>query len=157
MNISNTTSGGYVGSRMWTTTIPLYVTGITNAFGSAHVLQHRELLTTSMDTNSKSSAYCTWSGAANNWAWANVKVNIFNENMIYGGAQCSSSMYDTGDGNTQISVMRHHKSYIHTRSNWYWLRSVISSTLFARCTSFGYASYSDASSVGGVRPYFLLT
>lgn len=156
MNTSNTSSGGYVGSRMWTTTIPLYVTGITNAFGSAHVLQHRELLTTSMDTNGRSSAYCTWGGAANNWAWQNVKVNIFNENMVYGGAQCSSSIYDTGDGNTQISVMRHHKSYIHTRSNWYWLRSVGSSTYFAYCFSDGSAGNRNASSSGGLRPYFLL-
>ena len=156
MNTSNTTSGGYVGSRMWTTTIPQYVTGIENAFGSAHVLQHRELLTTSMDTNGKSSAYPTWSGAANNWGWQNVKVNIFNENMVYGGAQCSSSMYDTGDGNTQISVMRHHKSYIHTRSNWYWLRSVGGSAAFAYCGSIGYAASYGASNSGGLRPYFLL-
>jgi len=156
MNSSNTTSGGYVGSYMWSTRIPQYVTGITNAFGSSHILQHRELLTTSMNSGDKSSAYPAWSGAASNWAWQNVEVNIFNENMIYGGAQCSSSMYDTGDGNTQISVMRHHKSYIHTRSNWYWLRSVLSSDNFADCTSDGFATSNRASSVGGVRPYFLL-
>ena len=77
-------------------------------------------------------------------------------NMIYGGAQCSSSMFDTGDGNTQISVMRHHKSYIHTRSNWYWLRSVYASTGFAVCGGAG-ANYSYATVHGGVRPYFLLT
>jgi hypothetical protein len=156
MNSSNTTSGGYVGSYMWTTRIPQYVTGIQNAFGSSHVLSHRELLTTAISTGARSSAMYDWSGASNNWAWKDVLVNIFNENMIYGGAQCSSSMFDTGDGNTQISVMRHHKSYIHTRSNWYWLRSVGSSATFAVCAGNGGASLNGASLSGGLRPYFLL-
>lgn len=157
MNSSNTSSGGYVGSYMWTTRIPQYVTGIQNAFGSSHVLSHRELLTTSMDTNGKSSAYCTWGGAANNWAWKDVIVNIFNENMVYGSAQCSSSMYDTGDGNHQVSAMRHNRQVMFTRSNWYWLRAVLASANFALCNNTGNASYGNASLVGGVRPYFLLT
>lgn len=77
--------------------------------------------------------------------------------MIYGGAQCSSSMYDTGDGSTQISAMKHYKPLIHTRSNWYWLRSVSSSAGFANCGNYGNAGDSHASGVGGLRPYFLLT
>ena len=157
MNSSNTSSGGYVGSFMWTTRIPQYVTGIQNAFGSSHVLSHRELLTTSMDTNGKSSAYCTWGGAANNWAWKDVLVNIFNENMVYGSAQGSSSMYDTGDGNHQIAAMRHNRQIMFTRSNWYCLRSVGASTGFVSCMSSGNVTSSIASDVGGLRPYFLLT
>ena len=157
MNTSNTSSGGYVGSRMWTTIIPQYVTAIRNAFGTEHVLTHRELLTTSMDTNGRSSAYCTRDGATNNWAWQDVTVNLFNENMVYGGAQCSSSMYDTGDGNHQVQAMRHNRQVMFTRSNWYWLRSVGTFTYFAYCDSNGNASGIAASRVGGVRPYFLLT
>lgn len=156
MNSTNTTSGGYVGSYMWTTRIPQYVTGIQNAFGSSHVLSHRELLTTAISTGARSSAMYDWSGASNNWAWKDVLVNIFNENMIYGGAQCSSSMFDTGDGNTQISAMKHYKPLIHTRSNWYWLRSVNSSASFANCRGDGGAGSHDASGSGGLRPYFLL-
>ena len=67
MNSSNTTANGYVGSYMWSTRIPQYVTGIQNAFGSSHVLSHRELLTTAMTSNNKSSAYPSWDGAASNW------------------------------------------------------------------------------------------
>lgn len=154
MNSSNITTGGYVGSYMWATRIPQYVTAIEATFGASHVLQHRELLSTATDTN-RSRAYYGWTGASSNWAWTNVKVNIFNEYMIYGSNAVDSSFFDCGDGNTQIAVMRHYKPIIHTRSNWYWLRSVSTSASFAYCTNYGSSNPAGASSVGGVRPYFL--
>lgn len=154
MNSSDTTTGGYVGSYMWTTRIPQYVTAIETTFGASHVLQHRELLSTATDTN-RSRAYYGWTGAASGWAWTNVKVNLFNEYMIYGSNAVDSSFFDCGDGNTQIAVMRHYKPIIHTRSNWYWLRSVSVSTNFAGCGSNGASRNGSASAVGGVRPYFL--
>ena len=156
MNTTDTTSGGYVGSKMWTTTIPQYVTGIENAFGSAHVLQHREVLSTATDTN-RSRAYSGWTGAASAWAWKDVKVNLFNEYMIYGSNAADSSYYDCGSGNTQIAVMRHYKPIIHAESNWYWLRSVTDSSYFASCYANGISNHDRASVVGGIRPYFLLT
>ena len=154
MNSSDTTTGGYVGSYMWTTRIPQYVTAIETTFGASHVLQHRELLSTATDTN-RSRAYYGWIGVASGWAWTNVKVNLFNEYMIYGSNAVDSSFFDCGDGNTQISVMRHYKPIIHTRSNWYWLRSVSVSAFFACCDSYGISYTYNASAVGGVRPYFL--
>jgi hypothetical protein len=155
MNSTDITTGGYVASYMWTTTIPQYVTAIEATFGASHILQHRELLSTATDTN-RSRAYYGWTGAASNWAWQDVKVNLFNEYMIYGSNVVDSSFYDCGNANTQIAVMRQYKPIIHTISNWYWLRSVSDSTRFALFAFDGFSYGSGASAVGGMRPYFLL-
>lgn len=156
MNASNTTSGGYQGSEMWTTTIPLYATGIINAFGSSHVLVHRERLTKAIDAN----AYAGGGGMGNgatvyaDGEWVNVTANIFNEAMMFGHAPFASSGRDTYDCNKQIAAFRYGQNF--TRANWCWLRDVASSFSFAFAGSNGEADYGPASNTGGVRPYFLL-
>ena len=159
MNSTDTTSGGYVNSEMWTTTIPKYATGISNAFGSSHILAHNELLTTGMNSSSRSGGLYDWGGASNNWAWqTGVKVNLFNEPMVYGGRVFSSSGFDVGESYSQISAMKHNKTLCFTTSGWYWLRSVAFSRSFCNSISSGDAYGSNASiSGGGVRPVFLLT
>lgn len=156
MNASNTTSGGYQGSEMWTTTIPLYATGIINAFGSSHVLVHRERLTKAIDAN----AYAGGGGMGNgatvyaDGEWVNVTANIFNEAMMFGHASFASSGRDTYDCNKQIAAFRYGQNF--TRANWCWLRDVASSISFAVAYRTGGADYYGASTAGGVRPYFLL-
>lgn len=44
MNTSNVTTGGYVGSAMYTSNLATAKTTITNAFGSGHILSHRKYL-----------------------------------------------------------------------------------------------------------------
>ena len=44
MNATNSTSGGFKGSEMFTTTLPKVSSAIKSAFGADHVLNHRELL-----------------------------------------------------------------------------------------------------------------
>nr|DAQ22989.1 MAG TPA: hypothetical protein [Caudoviricetes sp.] len=156
MNASNTTSGGYQGSEMWTTTIPLYATGIINAFGSSHVLVHRERLTKAIDAN----AYAGGGGMGNgatvyaDGEWVNVTANIFNEAMMFGHAPFASSGRDTYDCNKQIAAFRYGQNF--TRANWCWLRDVASSISFANAARNGGADYDYASCTDGVRPYFLL-
>lgn len=156
MNASNTTSGGYQGSEMWTTTIPLYATGIINAFGSSHVLVHRERLTKAIDAN----AYAGGGGMGNgatvyaDGEWVNVTANIFNEAMMFGHAPFASSGRDTYDCNKQIAAFRYGQNF--TRANWCWLRDGASSICFASADCYGEADYGGASSSRGVRPYFLL-
>ena len=157
MNATNTTEGGYTGSEMWTTTIPLYVTGIQAAFGVSHVLSHREILTTSVDMTAPSKGWPKRIGMADNWGWTDAYVNLFNEAMVYGATPFSSSGFDVGECNTQVAAMRHNKSLSFSRSGWYWLRAVVSGTLFANAYYYGLANYNNASnSTGRVRPYFLL-
>jgi hypothetical protein len=157
MNATNVTTGGFLGSEMWTTTLPKYKNAIKAAFGANHVLKHREILTNTVDTNAVSGACGTWKGAATNWAWTDVEVNLFNETMVYGGRVLSSSMFDVGDCNTQVAAMRHDKSLSFTRAGWNWLRAVAGSTHFCIANSTGHAHYGYASdATGRVRPYFLL-
>lgn len=156
MNSSNVTTGAYIGSDMWKTYIPLYVTGIQNAFGTSHVLGHNELLANSMGNNLASSAGAGWVGSSNNWAWYPVLANLFNEPMVYGTTSFSSSGYDVGDCNTQIAAFRLNKAMSFVRSSWYWLRAVASASYFCGAHYTGSAGAHIASSVGGVRPYFLL-
>lgn len=157
MNSSNTTSGGYTGSAMWTAHIPKVVTGIENAFGAEHVLEHRELLTNAMDRNQRSSAYYGWAGASSNWLWVSVKANLANEAMVYGAPIMSTSAYDTGECNTQLAAFKLNHGLICSKRYWWWLRSVAFSTAFCSVGGYGFADHGDASDSGcGVRPYFLL-
>lgn len=156
MNASDTTSGGYQGSEMWITTIPKYATGIINAFGSGHVLTHRERLTKAIDANAYSGGGGMGNGATV-WAdgeWVDVKVNLFNEAMMYGNAPFASSGRDTYDCNKQLASFRYGQNF--TRACWCWLRDVASAIFFANAGRCGEADFGSASDVDGVRPYFLL-
>lgn len=166
MDSTNTTANGYQGSDMWKNVIPKYTTGIVNAFGSDHVLEHDELLTNAMNANADSAAGAGWTGSAYwNWAesygktdgsypWVKVKVNIFNQAMMFGNHPFASSGQEEGNCNKQLAAFRYGQNF--TRAYWCWLRDVASATNFAFATDDGGASYYDASYVGGVRPYFLL-
>lgn len=156
MNASDTTSGGYQGSEMWITTIPKYATGIINAFGSGHVLTHRERLTKAIDANAYSGGGGMGNGATVyvNGEWVDVKVNLFNEAMMYGNAPFASSGRDTYDCNKQLASFRYGQNF--TRAYWCWLRDVASAYCFAHASGGGDADCNFASYVGGVRPYFLL-
>jgi len=158
MNATNTTAGGYLGSDMWKTILPKYATAIKNAFGSSHILTHRESLSSAESDTVSSAAGSGWAGGATSWGWYDVDVNLFNEPMVYGCHPFSSSAFDIGDCNTQVAAMRHDKTLIFTRLHWYWLRAVVSSSYFAIAGYDGGAGhYYDASvGAGGVRVYFLL-
>lgn len=157
MNATNITTGGYVGSVMWTTHIPKVVTGIEAAFGDTHVLSHRELLTNTVDTSIKSAAHNGWTGAASNWAWTDVKVNLANELMVYGSRHASSSFYDGGECTKQLAAFNLNHGLRCSKRQWWWLRAVAGSTDFAGVDRTGDAySYDAGASSGGVRPYFLL-
>ena len=145
MNGSATTSGGYIGSAMWTAHIPKVVTGIENAFGAEHVLEHRERLTNAMD------------GASNSRIWVSVKANLADEAMVYGAPIMSSSVYDTGECNTQLAAFKLNHGLICSKRYWWWLRSVAYSATFCTVSDRGHVGSGLASdSGGGVRPYFLL-
>ena len=120
-------STGYIGTEMWTTILPKYATGIQNAFGINHVLKHQELLT-SQYSNTTSGNYSGYTGASSSWAWTDVIVNLFNEPMVYGTISLSSSLYDVGDCDTQISAFKYKKSLIFTRAAHTMLRSIVVSS-----------------------------
>lgn len=151
MNDSHVTTGGYVGSKMYTTNLAQFKTVIQNDFGSGHILNHRELLTNAV-TDGKSSG----------WAWYDSTIELMNESMVYGhNAWGSHHGYETGIDKSQLSLFKHKPDLIVALNDagsryWYWLRDVVSSSGFACVDDLGLASSDGAGSSAGVRPAFLI-
>jgi len=150
MNDSNTTAGGYTGSKMYTTNLATAKTTIRNAFGTSHILTHREYHCNAV-TNGKPSG----------GAWFDSDIELMSEAMVYGG----SFFEPTSDGSTvpakysvackQLNLFRFRPDMISNRTT-YWLRNVVSATSFAHVASTGYADDYGASYSLGVRPAFCL-
>lgn len=151
MNDSHVTTGGYVGSKMYTTNLAQFKTVIQNDFGSGHILNHRELLTNAV-TDGKSSG----------WAWYDSIIELMNESMVYGhNAWGSHHGYETGIDKSQLSLFKHKPDLIVALNDagsryWYWLRDVVSSSDFAYVAAHGVANHSGAGRSNGVRPAFLI-
>ena len=149
MNETNITTGGYVGSQMYTANLANAKTLVNSAFGSANILNHREYLTNAV-TNGYPSA----------GAWYDSTVELPNEIMMYG----SLVFTPAGDGSfvpnrytidkTQLALMKMYPRFINPGRYWYWLRDVVSSAYFAIVGSSGDTYYHAASGSGGVRPVF---
>ena len=146
MNDSNVTTGGYVGSKMYTDNLADAKTTLESAFGDT-LLTHRSYLVNAV-TDGKPSA----------GAWVDSKVDLPNEVMMYG----CSFFTPKNDGttiptlytidNSQLALMAACPKFIKTRET-YWLRDVVSAAYFAHVVFNGVAAYSNsASSSAGVRP-----
>lgn len=156
MNPTNDTTGAYTGSDMWRVHMPNWANAIKTAFGSAHVLKHRELLANAINATAPSGAGAGWVGTASGWAWTDVEVNIPNEQMIYGGRVWGSG-FDGGDFPRILPLYALKCSHLDDRS-WFWLRTVSSASCFAYAHDYGDAGGGGASRAlggGGIRPYFL--
>lgn len=148
MNDTNITTGGYIGSKMYTEGLAQAKTQINSAFGSSHILSHRQLLVNAV-TNGKPSG----------GSWYDSTVELMTEQNVYGG-----KIFGAGnDGSTipylytidksQFPLFAHDPSMISNRQ-WFWLRDVVSAAHFALVSNFGYAATHDASYACGVRPAF---
>lgn len=150
MNSSNVTTGGYVGSAMYTENLETAKTTIKNAF-SGHVLTHRIYLTNAVAN-----------GRASAGAWCDSEVDIMCEQMVYG----SGIFSPVSDGSnvptnyrvekSQLPLFQHEPSRISNRATW-WLRDVISASLFASVNGSGRAACNLASLSLGVRPAFCIS
>ena len=151
MNDTNTTTGGYVGSKMYTEGLEQAKTQIQNAFGASHVLTHRLLLTNA-----------TTNGYASGGEWIDSIVDLMCETMVYGSMIISSMNngtnvpYNYRIEKGQLPLFQMAPQYTFDRSRAYWLRDVVSSAYFARVANSGTASYYGASNVLGVRPAFCI-
>ena len=156
MNPTNDTTGAYTGSDMWRVHIPNWASAIKTAFGSSHVLKHRELLANAINATAPAGAGAGWLGTASGWAWTDVEVNIPNESMIY-GHHWGSSGHEGGDFPRMLPLYALKCGHLDDRS-WFWLRTVSSASVFALANGSGYACNRGASGAGGdggIRPYFL--
>lgn len=147
MNTSNVTTGGYTGSAMYKSNLAQAKTTIKAAFGSAHVLTKRELLTNAVNGNTPSG-----------WAWFDSDVELMNEVQVYGSVAWGAhdgNGYNVASGDGQFPLFMFDRTKLHNRED-YWLRDVASATNFSFVNSNGNASYNGASYSYGVRPAFCI-
>lgn len=142
-------SNGYLGTKMWTDTLPNKALPILQKVFGSHIISHREILCSA-----------TSNGIGTGWAYVDVTINIPNQIMVYGNQAWMQKQY--GDGYQQGT--RHHilplflarPDLVNIRQN-YWLSDFTSSANFAYVTSNGCASSNYASHPGyGVRPYVII-
>ena len=154
-NPTNTTEGGYVGSDLYKNGLTQAKEIFNTAFGSAHILNHREFLVNAV-TNGKPTGS----------DWYDSTVELMNENMVYGGRQFSPMPDGTDPWNTcrnytidksQLPLFRLAPWMSFVRDQWCWLRDVVSAAGFASCAGNGYADCYTASDAGGVWPAAGLT
>lgn len=147
MNTSNVTTGGYTGSAMYKSNLAQAKTTIKAAFGSAHVLTKRELLTNAVNGNTPSG-----------WAWFDSDVELMNEVQAYGSVAWGAhdgNGYNVASGDGQFPLFMFDRTKLHNRED-YWLRDVASATLFSGVGSYGIAYDCGASFSFGVRPAFCI-
>ena len=149
MNDTNTTEGGYVGSKMYTSGLDQALAKIKADFGESHIVTYRNLLVNTVSN-----------GVPSNWAWYSRQIDLMNEEMVYGTrawSQATQNGYGTGANKSQLAAFKHNHSLISSCRSWYWLRAVISSTNFCGVYGNGNAGTDSASAAGGVRPCFLIS
>lgn len=147
MNTSNVTTGGYTGSAMYKSNLAQAKTTIKAAFGSAHVLTKRELLTNAVNGNTPSG-----------WAWFDSDVELMNEVQAYGSVAWGAhdgNGYNVASGDGQFPLFMFDRTKLHNRED-YWLRDVASATSFSSVSGPGFAAALNASSSDGVRPAFCI-
>lgn len=147
MNTSNVTTGGYTGSAMYKSNLAQAKTTIKAAFGSAHVLTKRELLTNAVNGNTPSG-----------WAWFDSDVELMNEVQVYGSVAWGAhdgNGYNVASGDGQFPLFMFDRTKLHNRED-YWLRDVSSATTFSYVNAIGGANGYGASASFGVRPAFCI-
>lgn len=148
MNDTNITTGGYAGSNMYTEGLNQAKTTITSAFGTAHILNHRQFLCNAV-TNGRQSG----------GSWYDSTVELMTEQNCYGGKVFGVS----NDGSSIPTLYTVDKSQyplftfrpdMISNRQWFWLRDVVSAANFAYVGYYGNAYSNYASGVFGVRPAF---
>ena len=142
MNSKNITTGGYVGSFMYKSVLPVYDTHFTEKLNN-HLLSRRDIL-----TNSVSGA------SANNWGWYSIKSRLMSEPEVY-GTRAFGGNYDIGTAYNRFPLFNLAPKYICNRTS-YWLRAVTASATFAHVNASGDVASYGASIVLGVRPAFVI-
>lgn len=155
MNNTATTVGGYIGSDLYTgnnsnTGLSDARDIINSAFGSANILNHREMFVNAVDSN----------GMASTASWYDSTIDLMNENMVYGSSIFKPVPYNniildnrTLD-KTQLMLFNFKPEFISSNT---WLRDTISTTHFARTNGYGAANHQSAADSNiGIRPCFAL-
>lgn len=147
-NATDTTAGGYVGSELYKTGLNQAKAIITAAFGSGHILTHRNYLHNAV-TN----------GIPSGGAWFDSTVELMTEANVYGTKHWAPSEHGEDSGVDFYTVDKSQypgfavaPSLQTAPIQWLWLRDVSSAFCFAGALGNGLAGRGAASDVRGIRP-----
>lgn len=164
MNSTATTDGGYVGSEMYTTTLPALMNALGGASGTpfyGHLLSFRELLSKAIDTTAGTypAMHPGFNRWASNWAWYTVSGVLMSEQQIYGSTLSASSVFAQGNAK-QLPLFNLVPEYAFctpTKGRMYcWLRSVANKLAFCIMSADGTATSFSSDVMYGVRPLFVI-
>lgn len=150
MNTTQTVSGGYVGSKMYTEGLAQAKTTIEAAFGAEHILVHRQFLSTQ-----------TLNGYISDGDWLDSSIELMDEQNVYGGKFLNSILFDFELGykpqiytvdKSQYPLFAFRPDLISTDAR-YWLRDVASRYDWCMVSN-GRATSMTADTSAGVRPAF---
>ena len=150
MNSADTTAGAYVGSDFYTGNNSnggkaACQSAIAGAFGSAHLLSHRECLSNAVTDGYESAD-----------AWYDSAFDLMTEQMVYGGRMRGNYMNNSHSrtiGSCQLPLFAYDKSRFQAGGHW-WLRDVASSTEFCIVSGLGDAGKFQPSEPLFLRPAF---
>lgn len=151
MNDTDTTAGGFAGTKLYKTIMPSIQKRLEADFGS-NLLTFKEVVSTHVDAN----------GAPDQAEWRDAKLAIPNEVMVYGtplnGNNKNGCWNNIGDDNVQLPLFRFNSDELTNHKDWtFWLRDIHSASGFVRTGDSGDANWYDASDArGGVRAFFLI-
>ena len=140
MNDTNTTNGGYLGTKMYTEDLNISKAKIRNSFGTSHILNHRAYLVNAVS-----------SGEPSTRIWVDSEIELMTEQNVYGGRISSKAGGDVDSEQYPLFVFN--LSLISNRKN-YWLRNVATASAFSAVTAQRQGGYFAASNNIGVRPKF---
>lgn len=156
MNETATTAGGYAGSGMVTGNFYGGDAYIDRVFSEESFITYREYFTNGVSDT----------GYPNSGDWyTSGKFNIPNEIMIFGchifaaGSDGSIDVNRYTVSNSQLALFNVCPKYIAPPGDTgagYWLRDIANKSRFAFVSQQGEASYGNANSSKGIRPYFLI-
>lgn len=151
MNDTATTTGAYVGSKMYTEGLNQAKETINAAFGEAHVLKHRQYLSNAV-TDGYVSAVSWYDSTVELMNEHNVYGCVIFGNMITGTARADSFTIDK----SQYPLFAFRPDLI-SNGQWFWLRDVVHAGNFACTSNNGTAGSYGFSNAVGVRPAFSIT
>ena len=147
MHDAATTDGGYVGTKMYADTLPLWDGYFSTAFGT-HLLTLRELMVNEIA-----------SGMPSGWSWFGRKTIIMTLEEVAGcnsfGAYYTWYPYNIGISYGQLPLFRLSPDKICIRHT-YWLRNMVNSSLISAITDTGDLNRKSIVNPNGLRPMLLL-
>ena len=147
MHDTATIDGGYVSSKMYTDTLPLWAGYLSTAFGT-HLLTLRELLVNAISSTVPS-----------DWSWYDSKVGLMTSEEVAGcgafGINTSGYSFTVGISYGQLPLFRLSPDKICIRY-MYWLRNIVNYSTLAAVSTSGELGRNNIENYQWLRPRFLL-